>query len=123
MIPEPQKSACSAKGSQLAYTLLRMRLGISKSNLARSLILLHHLPVLSIFCMSMATSWKALFKNIFCNILKFEEDEIHIPLGRSTRYDERKIPVTPQVLVKGRWLNAEIKCSHVNITHPHRPNL
>jgi hypothetical protein len=62
---------------------------------------------------------KILFKSFFLNILKFREREIYIPLGRSARYDERKLESSDaQVLVRGRWLNVEIKSSHINIIHP-----
>lgn len=65
---------------------------------------------------------KILFKNFFLNVLNFGEEAIYIPLGRSSRYDERKIAGDAQVLVEGQWLDAEIKCCYKRITHPHRRN-
>jgi hypothetical protein len=63
---------------------------------------------------------KILFRNFFLNVLRFREEEIYLPLGRSTRYDERKLTSDAHVLVRGHWLDVEIKTSHVNIIHPHR---
>jgi hypothetical protein len=53
--------------------------------------------------------------------LRFHEKEIYLPLGRSARYDERKLAGDAHILVREHWLNVEIKTSHVNIIHPHRP--
>jgi hypothetical protein len=61
---------------------------------------------------------KILFKNFFLNVLRFREDELYVPLGRSARYDDRKLCGDAHVLVQGHLLNAEIKVSHVNIVHP-----
>ena len=61
---------------------------------------------------------KIIFKNFFLNVLRFREEEIYLPLGRSPRYDERKLCGDAQVLFRGRWLNVEIKTSHVVIVHP-----
>src|SRR5881394_913143 len=65
---------------------------------------------------------KILFKNFFLNVLNFREEAIYIPLGRSPRYDERKIIGDAQVLVEGQWLDAEIKCAYMRITHYRRRN-
>ena len=65
---------------------------------------------------------KILFKNFFVNVLNFADEALYIPLGRSPRYDERKIPGDAQVLVQERWLNVEIKCAYKRITHPARRN-
>jgi hypothetical protein len=63
---------------------------------------------------------KILFRNFFLNVLGLHEKEIYLPLGRRDRYDDRKLSSDAQVLVRGRWLDIEIKSSHVNIIHPHR---
>ena len=46
---------------------------------------------------------KILFKNFFLNVLNFPEEAIYIPLGRSPRYDTRKIVGDAQVLADGKW--------------------
>jgi hypothetical protein len=65
---------------------------------------------------------KILFKNFFLNVLNFPEEAIYIPLGRSSRYDPRKLIGDAQILEQGRWLNAEIKCAYKRNTHLTRPN-
>jgi hypothetical protein len=61
---------------------------------------------------------KYLFKNFCTNYLGLQDADIHVPRGRSPRYDPRRISSDAQVMINRRWLNVEIKCSRLNLAHP-----